>query len=132
MKIGLSLSRCVKDIFDQKVLMSDVVVIIARTDIDPEDDKHWKAIWSGYAGDGTGSSWSMPEWYGYADYEEDFRKICIDLKKSGKLHQPRQFGAWPPRLHHYWYDLILTDEINESNAAAKKAWENYKFIAGLS
>lgn len=132
MRIGSSLSRCVRDIFEGLVDQEDVLVIIARTDFDPENDTQWESIWKGYAGDGSGSLWSAPEWFGYADYEQEFRDICITLKKRGKLHQPRQYGAYPSRLDHYWYDVILTDEVIDNNPAAEKAWKNYKMIAGLS
>lgn len=132
MKLGTSLSRCVRDIFEGKVNINDVVVIVARTDFDPEDDKHWTGIWKGYAGDGSsGSLHSMPEWYGYAEHEQKFRDICVNLKKRGKLHQPRQFGAWPQRMSEYWYDLVLTAETHQNDPAAEKAWRNYKTIAGL-
>jgi len=132
MKIGTSLSRCVRDIYDGKVDINDVVVIVARTDFDPENDNQWDEIWSGYAGGtNSGNKWSAPEWSGYND-ELEFRKICIQLKKQGKLHQPRQFGAYPLRMDWYWYDLILTDDVVDGNPSAKKAWENYKLIAGLS
>jgi hypothetical protein len=132
MKLGTSLSRCVRDIYDGKVDINDVVVIVARTDFDPEDDGQWDGIWRGYAG-GTnpGGLWSAPEWAGYHD-ELGFRKICIQLKKRGKLHQPRQYGAHPQRMDQYWYDLVLTADVVDSNPSAKKAWENYKLIAGLS
>jgi hypothetical protein len=132
MKIGTSLSRCARDIFDGKVDINEVLVIVARTDVDPENDDHWKSLWKGYAGDGSGSVWSHPEWHGYTAHELDFRKICIQLKKRGKLHQPRQFGTHLPRLPEYWYDLVLTSEVVDSNPAAKKAWENYKLLANLS
>ena len=39
MKIGLSYSRCIRDIIDGKVAMQDVLVIVARTDFDPRDDE---------------------------------------------------------------------------------------------
>lgn len=133
MKIGSSLSRCVRDIFDKTVDINDVLVIIARTNFDPEDDEQWIGIWKGYAGDGSlGSLHSHPEWYGYKEHEQEFRDICITLKQRGKLHQPRQYGAFPQRLTHYWYDVILSNEVVQSNPAAKKAWDNYKMIAGLS
>jgi len=132
MLVGSSLSRCVRDIYNGVVDINEVLVIIARTDFDPDDDKQWKSIWQGYAGDGTGSIWSAPEWAGHADHEQEFRDICSKLKLQGKLHQPRQYGAYPRRLHHYWYDVILTNDVVDSNPAAKRAWENYKTIAGLS
>lgn len=131
MKIGTSLSRCVRDIFDKKVDIDNVLVIVARTDFDPENEKHWSGIWNGYAGDGTVGVWSYPEWYDYQGNEQEFRDICIKLKKTGKLHQPRQYGAHPARLAEYWYDVVLTAETHQDNPSAKKAWENYKMIAGL-
>ena len=131
MKLGTSLSRCVRDIFDGIVDFEDVVVIVARTDFDPEDDSQWNSIWRGYAGDGIGSAHSHPEWYNYQNHEQEFRDLCVKLKKRGKLHQPRQFGAWPHRMNEYWYDLVLTVDTHQDNPSAKKAWENYKTIAGL-
>lgn len=131
MKVGTSLSRCVRDIFDKKVDIIDVMVIVARTNFDPENDSQWSDIWKGYAGDGIGGFWSAPEWYNYQDHEQAFRDICITLKKQGKLHQPRQYGAHPQRMPEYWYDLVLTEDTHQDNPGAKKAWENYKLIAGL-
>jgi hypothetical protein len=134
MKIGTSLSRCVKDIYEGVVDIDDVLVVVARTDFDPADDDHWTSIWKGYAGgNGLGSMYSNPEWSSIpAEDEQAVRDICISLKNSGKLHQPRQFGAHPRRMTQYWYDMILTDDVVQSNPAAKKAWDNYKTIAGLS
>ena len=131
MKIGASYSRCVRDIVDGNVDINDVLVIVARTDFDPENDRQWSGIWKGYAGDGLGSSFSHPEWYNYQGREQEFREVSIKLKKSGKLHQPRQFGAFPPRMNEFWYDVVLTPENLTKNPTAKKAWENYKLVSGL-
>lgn len=128
MKIGASFSRCVRDIIDGNVKIDDVLVIIARTDFDPEDDKHWASIWQGYS---SIYGNSMPEWQQYQDREQEFRDVSIQLKKSGKLHQPRQFGAYPTRMREYWYDVVLTPESITANPAAQKAWDNYKLISGL-
>lgn len=134
MKVGTSLSRCVRDIYEDTVHIDEILVIVARTDFDPENDAHWQSVWKGYAGgNGAGSLYSQPEWADIpAEDEAKVRAICINLKKRGKLHQPRQFGSHPPRMNHYWYDVILTDNVVQSNPAAKKAWDNYKMIAGLS
>ena len=59
MKIGLSLSRCLRDVYLGEVDSEEVLVIIARTDFDPNDDKQWEGIWSGYH---HGGAWSHPEW----------------------------------------------------------------------
>ena len=132
MKIGLSYSRCIRDIVEARVEYDDVLVIIARTDFDPHNDKHWKGIWEGYRYGG----FSNPEW---ADAEPNatdeeasaiYRNVTKQLYDSGKLHQPRQFGSHPPRLPYYWLECIVPD--NEMNEAQKAAFDQYKVITGLS
>jgi hypothetical protein len=102
MKVGLSLSRCVKDIVDDVVDIKDVLVVISRTDFDPRDDEQWKGIWEGYGGGQTfGSPFSNSEWIDYsAEDESRVRGVSIDLWNTGKLHQPRKFGARPRRMNY--------------------------------
>ncbi len=139
MKIGLSYSRCVRDIVEGKVDIEDVLVIIARTDFDPRDDKQWEGIWQGYGGGSDGDMMrgffggSHPEWAGYTDEDEDrFRSVSIELVESGKFHEPRKFGAHPRRMQYYWLETVLPNDELESNPAAQKAWENFQLVAGLS
>lgn len=126
MKVGLSFSRCLRDIFEQKVDESDVLVIIARTDLDPHNDNHWNNIWDGYTLGGL----SNPEWKDYQDCYVEFRRIAIRLYDCGKIHQPRQFKAHPPRLPYYWLECYVPPE--EMTPAQQKAWDNYQLITGLS
>ena len=128
MKVGLSLSRCLRDIVEGKVLFEDVLVVIARTDVDPDNDNHWKQIFEGYLYGGL----SNPEWAGMENEEGNLRHVLRQLHKHGKLHQPRQFGAHPRRLPYYWLDTFAPEEEIAKNPAAQKAWDNYKLIAGLS
>ena len=128
MKVGTSYSRCVRDIFDKKVSIDEIVVIVARTDFDPTDDNQWNSIWNGYA---NSTGFSYPEWANYREHEAEFRAITLDLWKQGKLHQPRKYGKWVSRTTDVWYDLVQTEEKLDQNPAAKKALENYKLIAGL-
>ena len=132
MKIGLSYSRCVRDIVDGKVDIDDVLVLITRTDFDPHDAEQWSGIWSGYGG-GTnpGGLWSNPEWAGYDD-EDKFRSVSIELWESGKLHQPRKFGAHPSRRPEIWLETVLPSSELENNLAAKEAWDNFQIISGLT
>ena len=139
MKIGLSYSRCVRDIVEGKVDIADVLVIIARTDFDPRDDKQWEGIWLGYAGGSNRGSMirmlsgSNPEWGAYGEEDEDlFRSVSIELWESGKLHQPRQFGAHPRRMPYYWLETVLPSDELENNPSAKLAWEKFQTVAGLS
>jgi hypothetical protein len=132
MKIGLSYSRCVRDIVDGKVDINDVLIVIARTDFDPRDEDQWKGIWTGYGGGmHLGGAWTAPEWSGYMD-EARFREVSIELLDSGRLHQPRQFGSHPRRLPYYWLDTVLTPEEMNGNPTVKSAWEQFQIVAGLS
>jgi hypothetical protein len=132
MKVGLSFSRCVRDIVEARVEYDEVLVIIARTDFDPHNDEHWRGIWEGYRFGGL----SNPEWADAEpnssdeDVEAMYRNVAKQLYDGGKLHQPRQFKAHPPRMHYYWLDCSVPEE--ERSPAAQQAWEHYQVITGLS
>lgn len=132
MKIGLSFSRCVLDIVEERVAIEDVLVVIARTDFDPTVDEQWAGIWDGYCLGGL----SNPEWGAYdfhnKEHEAKFRDVSINLLEQGKLHQPRQFGARTRRLPYYWLEVGLKTEDIESNSTVKKAWEQFQILAGLA
>ena len=131
MKIGLSYSRCVRDIVEGTVDIQDVLVIVARTDFDPNDDKQWHGIWLGYNG-GPFMNTNM-EWGNYTDEDEQrFRDVSIELYESGRLHQPRQFGAHPRRMPYYWLETVLPDSELENRPAVKDAWDQFQTIAGLT
>jgi hypothetical protein len=137
MKIGLSYSRCVRDIVDGKVSIDDVLILITRTDFNPHDDDQWSGIWIGYGG-GTDNGYttgffsqSNPEWAGYHE-EDKFRSISIMLYDDGKMHQPRQFGARPTRRSEIWLEAVLPNSELENNPAAKMAWDKFQTIASLS
>ena len=130
MKIGLSYSRCVRDIVDGVVDIADVLVIISRTDFDPHDNEQWQGIWQGYHQRG---GWSTPEWGHYAEEDEDrFRSVSIELWETGKLHQPRKFGAHPSRRPEIWLEAVLPSSELKKNPAAKIAWDKFQTVAGLT
>jgi hypothetical protein len=137
MKIGLSYSRCVRDIVEGRVDIDDVLVVIARTDFDPNDDAQWANMWAAYGGSNPefnpvmGFSRSAPEWAGQTD-EALFRSVSVDLWKWGKLHQPRKFGAHPSRRSEIWLEAVLPSSELEKNAAAKDAWKQFQMVAGLT
>lgn len=138
MKIGLSYSRCIRDIVEGKVDIADVLVVIARTDFDPRDDQQWQGIWQGYGGGSDGNLMRgffggiHPEWSGYTDEDEDrFRSVSIELWESGKFHQPRKFGAHPRRLSYHWLETILLSDDLQKKPTVKSAWEQFQMLAGL-
>jgi hypothetical protein len=124
----------VRDIVDGTVDINDVLVIISRTDFDPRDNDQWANIWTGYGGGQTlGSVWSNPEWNNYGpEREADFRGVSIDLLETGRLHQPRQFGARPSRRSEIWLEAVLPSSELEQNPAAREAWDQFQVIAGLA
>ena len=132
MKVGLSFSRCIRDIVEVRVEFDDVLVIVSRTDFDPHNDQHWDGMWNGYRYGGM----SNPEWAGAEpslseeDASDVYRNVTKNLYDKGKLHQPRQFGSHPPRMPYYWLDCVITPE--EHNPAQQKAWDNYKLITDLA
>ena len=127
MKIGLSYSRCVRDIVEGRVDIDDVLVLISRTDFDPHNDEQWSDIWKGYR---FGSN---PEWRACRDEDEGhYRQVSIELWETGRFHQPRKFGSRPYRRSEYWLETILPDEELERNPAAKDAWEAFQIVAGLT
>jgi hypothetical protein len=139
MKIGLSYSRCIRDIVNGIVDIDDVLIVIARTDFDPHDDDQWQGIWEGYSGGSAATSMrglfggSNPEWFGTTDEDEDkYRSVSIELWESGKFHQPRKFGAHPRRRPEIWLEAVLPNSELEANPSAKMAWEKFQTIAGLS
>lgn len=134
MKIGLSYSRCVRDIVDGKVDIDDILVVITRTDFDPRVDEQWSNIWTGYGGGQQfGNPFGNPEWMDYPNEDEDkFRSVSIELWESGKLHQPRKFGFHPPRRREIWLETVLPDSELESRPAVKEAWDQFQMLAGLT
>ena len=139
MKIGLSYSRCVKDIVNGVVDIDDVLVLITRTNFDPHDDAQWSGIWIGYGG-GTQNAYtrgffsqSNPEWAGTTAEDEDkYRGVSIELWETGKMHQPRKFGAHPRRRPEIWLETVLPDSEMQSRPAVKEAWDHFQTLAGLT
>ena len=127
MKLGLSLSRCLSDIFTGKVQETDVMVIVTRTDINPHNSDEWNKIWYGH----TNSGYTVPNWSNFKNDYEDFRRMAIRLYDKGLIHQPRKFGAHPQRLPYHWLDLVVPVEDLEELPAVKQAWEHYQMVANL-
>ena len=123
MKIGLSLSRCVRDIVEGHVDIDDVLVLIARTDFDPTVPEQWDSIWAGYTS-------INPEWYGLE--HDAVYAVVLDLWNTGRIHQPRKFGYNPPRRREFWLETVLPDSELASRPAVKEAWDQFQILAGLT
>lgn len=123
MKIGLSLSKCVRDIAEGLVNDEDVLVLVTGTMFDFKDSKQWDSIWNGYA-------WGL-----WAGLEHDqIYAIVEKLYFDGKLHMPRNFGGYPrpARNNDHWLETILDPQFTGLSESELDAWNQYKFITGLS
>lgn len=127
MKIGLSLSRCVRDIVEGRVDINDVLVIIARTKFDATNFEDWASIWEGYT---NKTGWGTPEWQGLDGAVT--HEMVLKLWQQGKIHQPRQFGAYAVRTSKVWLETVLLSEELEQNLAAQEAWKQFQTVAGLT
>ena len=127
MRIGLSLSRCVRDIVQGRVKIEDVLVIIARTRVDLTKDEDWQELWEGYNGK---LGFSQPEWLGL-DHDE-VKATVLKLWNWGLIHQPRNFGNHPSRRPEVWLETIWVGEDLEQNVAVKDAWDKFKMLANLT
>ena len=116
-KIGLSLSRCVQDILEGTVKAEDVLVIVARTRFDFDDEKSWDGIYNGY---------SYNFWNGYT--KEQVSEVVGELWRSGKIHQPRKFGGYAVRTNQVWMNIHMEPQ----SEAAKLAFDHYQMVLGLS
>jgi hypothetical protein len=67
-----------------------------------------------------------------AEDESRFREVSIELWETGRLHQPRKFGARPARRSEIWLEAVLPDSELESRPAVKDAWDKFQMIAGLT
>jgi hypothetical protein len=48
------------------------------------------------------------------------------------MHQPRRFGAHPSRRPEIWLETVLPNDELDKNPAAKKAWDQFQTVAGLT
>ena len=121
MKVGMSLGKCVRDIFSGKVKYDDVLIIISNTSFNPNDQDHWAGLWDGYTR-------IDDYWRNYKDQEHEIRDLCLRLYRDGKLHQPRRFGKDPHRTWAVWCNVCLSDEDHEKNPSAKLAYEKCELL----
>lgn len=117
--IGHSVSRCVNDVLSGRVDDSDITLVIGATRFSM-DAEGVDGIITAYVADGA---WN----------EEDRAKIThilMDWIETGRLHQPRNFGAFAQRSSNIWSYSLPTP--SDMTPAAQEAWENFLIIDSLS
>lgn len=121
MKVGFSLGRCIRDIVKGLVEIDDVVVIVTGTRI--EDEEALKRVVTEYM-------WREDYLHGLD--ETECQNVAGVLWREGKFHQPRNFGAYPPKVDEIavWGDLVPTGGFEDP--MVQEAWQAYRGMLGLT
>jgi len=121
--IGTSLGRCLRSILSGEVSSEQVFLISTGTRSETKEQYLGivKQYYQGGFGDYYITQWSW----------EEVEKLALELWYSGKIHQPRNFGAGPlfPTGFKLWFEIIPPHLLEEP--AAKDLWEKLKVIARL-
>lgn len=125
MKVGLSLSRCIKDIVQGQVDQDDVMIIITRTNFDFTMSESYKAAYEGY------SSYAGDPWAGLD--QDKVIDTLISMYEDGKIFQPRAYGTFPAPVHtnRHWMELVGVWNDEHDTPAVKEAWEHYQNMITL-
>jgi hypothetical protein len=120
MKIGFSFGRCLRDIVKGDVGIDDVVVVVTRTHMNRE---HIEGVVNQYL---------YQHDYLMGLSQEDCLRVAYELYDSGRIHQPRAFGAGRSRVpeNSVWFDLFPT--ATTDNPSVLSAWEQYQIALRMS
>lgn len=121
MKVGFSLGRCIRDIVNGNVDIDDVIVIIAGTRF--ETQEQLVPIINEYMYRA-----------GYLDGldESVCQGVASVLFREGKIHQPRNFGIYRSMMQEdsVWADLLPTG--GHTDPMVQEAWQAYRSMLGLT
>jgi hypothetical protein len=122
--IGTSLGRCLRSILLGEVSIDQVFLISAGTR--SETKEQYLNVVKGY----------YQERDMYSDYDlkpwpwQEVEELAVSLWNSGKIHQPRNFGAQPFfRDDKLWIEIFPPHLLRKP--AAKDLWEKLTVIARL-
>jgi len=121
MKVGFSLGRCIRDIVNNVVDIDDVIVIIAGTKF--ETQEQLTRIVNEYMYRDT---------YLYGLDEFTCQGVASVLFREGKIHQPRNFGIYRNMMPEdaVWADLFPTG--GHEDPMVQEAWQAYRGMLGLT
>ena len=119
MKIGFSFGRCLRDIVEGKVVVKDVICIIARTRMNCEDDVEYVI-----------NSYMRNRLFGLD--KDECKKVGLYLFEKGLIHQPRLTESPITNVpeKYIWMDLFPTKV--EDDPMLQQAWNNYRMLLKLT
>ena len=117
-RIGHSVSRCVNDVLAGKVDDRDIELVIGATRFDP-NPAGVQLIITAYVREGTWNEADRPR----------ITEILTGWIDTGRLHQPRNTGAYAGRSYNTWTWSVPTPE--NMTPSAKEAWDSFLTISAL-
>ena len=120
MKVGFSFGRCIRDIVKGLVDISDVVVVIAGTKL--ENENQVELCIKSYM--------TRRDYLQGLDYEECLY-VANELVNSGRVHQPRNSNVYRGAVSSdcVWADLFPTQLTD--NGMVNEAWNSYRALLNL-
>lgn len=106
MKVGFRFGKCVVDIVNGDVLITDVLVIITNSKFNPNNDKQWAITWNIYKNESK-------EWDN-GIHEEVYKYTVRRLFDLGKIHQPKLYGAKPHNYSEPWLELVPLLKVDKA------------------
>jgi hypothetical protein len=121
MKVGFSLGRCIRDIVNETVDYNDVVVIVAGTRFETEEQLT-----------NIVNEYMYRDTYLYGLDEDKCQAVAKMLLQGGKIHQPRNYGIYRNMMPEdaVWADLIPTG--GHTDPMVQEAWQAYRGMLGLT
>lgn len=121
MKVGFSLGRCIRDIVNDVVDIEDVVVIVAGTRFETQEQLT-----------NIVNEYMYRDTYLYGLDESACQGVASVLFREGKIHQPRNFGIYRSMMPEdcVWADLFPTG--GHQDPMVQEAWQAYRGMLGLT
>ncbi len=121
MKVGFSLGRCIRDIVNDVVSIDDVVVIVAGTRFETQEQLT-----------NIVNEYMYRDTYLWGLDETACQNVASLLFREGKIHQPRNFGVYRNMMPEdaVWADLFPTG--GHTDPMVQEAWQAYRGMLGLT
>lgn len=121
MKVGFSLGRCIRDIVKEEVDIDDVIVIVAGTRFETQEQLT-----------NIVNEYMYRDTYLYGLEESVCQGVASLLFREGKIHQPRNFGIYRNMMPEdaVWADLVPTG--GHKDPMVQEAWQAYRGMLGLT
>jgi hypothetical protein len=113
MKVGFRLGKCVLDIVNGTVPINDVMVIIANSRINPNNEQHWNSTWNNYKN--KSKQWDN------GIHEEVYKHTVKRLFELGKIHQPNLYGKNIHSMSEAWLDIVPVLKVDRALQKVGKA-----------